>query len=91
MPTVSKVTRELFKQLKDELIYAEPLTVAIKNSLSMKTILMVKGSASYTEYEAQKKAQHPPTQFSIPKRLDLIENKLDMILHAMRNGQVRLL
>lgn len=88
MPAGIKVTRELFVQIKDELEYSEPLTVAIKNHMSVKTILQIKGSASFTEYEAMKKAQHPPVKFSIPDRLDVIEDKLDKLLEATRENRL---
>lgn len=91
MPVGIKVTRELFVQIKDELVYSEPLTVAIKNHMSVKTILQIKGAASFTEYEAMKKAQHPPTKFSIPDRLDSLELKMDHILELLQDKKLTLL
>jgi hypothetical protein len=88
MPSGLKVTNELFDQLKNELNYSDPLTVAIKNHLSVKTILMIKGSNSFSDYEAQKRAQHPPTKFSVPKRLDIIEDKLDKLIEASRQNRL---
>ena len=88
MPVGLKVTDELFKQLKDELRYSDPLTVAIKNRMSVKTILQVKGATTYQEYEAMKKAQHPPTKFSIPERLDSIEIKIEQLLEATRENKL---
>lgn len=89
MPAGIKVTRELFVQLKDELVYSEPLTVAIKNHMSVKTILQIKGSASFTDYEAMKRAQHPKTKYSMREQIEQINEKLDRILVA--SGENKLL
>lgn len=88
MPSGLKVTRELFVQLKDELLYSEPLTVAIKNHMSLKTILQVKASGAYTDYEAMKKAQHPPTKFSMRDRMDAIEDKLDHLIYLAKDNRL---
>lgn len=87
MKTV-KVTEELFRQVKNELQYSDALMVAIKNHMSVKTVLQVKGSTNYGEYKAQVKAQHPPTQFSMRDAVIEISAKLDNLIHAMTENKL---
>lgn len=87
MKTV-KVTEEFFRQAKYELQYSDPLTVAIKNHVSIKTILQIKGSQNYLEYRAQVKAQHPPTQFSMRDAIIDLSNKMDNLIHAMTENKL---
>ena len=88
MPVGLRVTEELFIQLKDELLYSEPLTVAIKNHMSIKTILQIKGSQFYTDYVAMKKAQHPPTKYSMRQEITNINEKLDRLLYAASDNRL---
>lgn len=88
MPTVNKVTEVLFDQIKTELEFVDPTTAAMKNHLSVKTILQIKGSENYKDYEAMKKAQHPPTTFSMRDMLVDINNKLDTLLNYTRENRL---
>lgn len=89
MSVVSKVTEVLFDQIKASLEYADPTTVAIANHLSVKTILQIKGSADYADYEAQKKAQHPvSTKKTLAERLDTIEDTLNTILLLAKENRL---
>jgi hypothetical protein len=88
MPSGIKVTRELFRQIKQELVHSEPLTVAIKNKMSVKTILQVKGSADYSDYEAMKRAQHPPVKHSMRDQLNEINTKVDKVLALAQENKL---
>lgn len=89
MATVNKVTEVLFDQIKAELEYIDPTTAAIKNHLSVKTILQIKGSADFADYEASKKAQHPvSTKKPLADRLDDIEAKLNTILMLAKENRL---
>jgi hypothetical protein len=89
MAVVNKVTSTLFLHLKSELEYVDPITVAMANHLSLKTILMVKGSANYQDYLDQKSAQHPKsTKPPLAARLDIIELQLKEILTLLREPRL---
>jgi len=89
MPVVSKVTETLFNQAKAELEHVSPLVVAQANHLSMKTVLMIKGSETFKDYEAQREAQHPKsTKPPLGKRFDSIEAKIDELLHLVRQNRL---
>lgn len=89
MPTVNKVTEVLFDQIKTELDFVDPNTAAIKNRLSEKTILMIKGSADFAEYEAQKRAQHPMSKLpSIRIMMGEMNAKLDQVLALSKENRL---
>ena len=89
MPTVSKVTATLFDQIKTQLDYVSPHTAAVDNHLSMKTILMIKGSADFDEYEAQKHAQHPASnQKPLREMLAEISSKLDRLINSSKENRL---
>lgn len=87
MKTV-KITEELFTQLKNELRYSDPFTVAMRNATSEKTVLQIKGSKDYLEYRAHVKAQHPPVQLSMRDAVLEINRKLDYLLSAMKENKL---
>lgn len=83
MPAGVKITEELFTQIKTELEYIDPTTAAIKNHMSVKTILQIKGSADYKDYVAMREAQHPAAksnQISQRELLEGIDHKLNRLL-----------
>lgn len=89
MSTVSKVTEVLFDQIKAELEFVDPTTTAIKNHLSVKTILQIKGSEDFKDYEAQKRAQHPASkQRSMRDMLIDIDNKLTTLLNRSKENRL---
>lgn len=90
MPVGLKVTAELFTQIKNELKYSDPTTVAIKNHMSIKTILQVKGSQTYADYVAQKRAQHPPQTFSMRTLLEELNRKVDILIEVNRENKLAL-
>lgn len=55
-----------FRMIKKELHwYTPPVAVAVKNHVGLKTVLQVKGSKDFEEYQAQTRAQHPPVKYSL--------------------------
>lgn len=89
MPTVSRVTETLFNHVRAELEHFDPITIAMSNRLSMKTILMIKGSETFTDYEKQKEAQHPRSvKPPLGKRFDIIEQKIDELLGYVKQNRL---
>lgn len=88
MPSGLKVTQELFTQIKNELAYSEPLTVAIKNHLSVKTILQIKGSVNFRNYEEITRKLHPEVRFSVKPILEEIDRKLDILIAASQQNRL---
>lgn len=77
------ITAEWFRDLKRELKHSDPLTVAIKNHLSVGTILKVKSSKAFDDYEALKRAAHPPTKESMRDAVVDLNKKMDKVLRAV--------
>lgn len=89
MPTVSRVTPALFNAIKAELEHIDPTTAAMKNHLSVKTILQIKGSLNFHEYEQSKRAQHPaPKNPPMPEQLAQINQKLDMLIAESKTNKL---
>ena len=80
-----KITEEWFRDLKRELKHSDPLTVAIKNHLSMSTILKVKSSKDYGDYEALKKSTHPPVKESMRDAVVDLNKKMDKVLREVND------
>lgn len=64
---MKRVDEQLFNQVKSGLRnkWTSAEKVARRNELSVKTILQIRGSKNYEEYQQQNKAQHPDVQFSL--------------------------
>ena len=83
-----RVTKELFLQLKRELESTSVQMIAFGNGLSEKTVLQVKGSKNFADYQAQVKAQHPPVKNSMRDTVAEINEKLERI-ESMITGIVK--
>lgn len=68
-----KVTQSDFKVIKGGIFWKlKPSQAAAKYDLSLKTVLQIRGSHDYTQYQEQNKAQHPEIQYSLREHvLDL--------------------
>ena len=64
---MKRVDEQLFNQVKSGLRnkWTSAEKVARRNELSAKTILQIRGSKNYEEYQQQNKAQHPEVKFSL--------------------------
>jgi len=62
-----RIDEELFNQIKLPLRnrLTRPRALAKRFDISLKTCLMIKGSATYLDYKAQSKAQHPDNNYSL--------------------------
>ena len=66
--SIRKLTEQYFNEVKQALKWYKGKSVnriAYKQGISVKTVLQVKGSRNYQEYQDQNKAQHPPLEFSL--------------------------
>lgn len=64
---MKKLTEEQFNLVKKPLYnrFTRPKMLAKKYDLSLKTVLMIRGSQNYVQYQEQSKAQHPDVKFSL--------------------------
>ena len=63
---MKKLTEVDFKKIKrSRWITPSPKEAAKKFGVSLKTVLQVRGSKNYQQYQEQNKAQHPPVKYSI--------------------------
>lgn len=74
------VTKHEFSQIKRWLIIYRGIggieRVARRSKRSVKTIVQVKNSKTYADYTEQKKAQHPPQQYSLAEDVYATHRKL---------------
>lgn len=65
MSHIAKLTEEYFNETKAYLRWHTNHRTAKRTGLSLKTVLQIRGSRNYIEYQQQNKAQHPFTKYSI--------------------------
>lgn len=62
--SIKKVTPEYFADTKRIMRWTTNRRTARKTGLSLKTVLQIRGSKNYREYQEQTKAQHPSIKYS---------------------------
>lgn len=68
--SVRKITPEYFREVKQSIRWNWSMKkVASKHGISLKTVLQIKGSKDYADYQAQNKAQHPEIKYSAQEDL----------------------
>lgn len=63
--TGHKIDYDEYRTTKRSLRFHRVATVANKRGLSIKTVLQIRGSKTFEEYQQQNKAQHPEIKYSL--------------------------